>query len=66
MSESSRRPRRSLGQAIRRIVGGIVVYGAIGFGLDRWWGTSFMVFTGAALGAALGIFTVYAATPHRS
>lgn len=45
-----------------RIFSGIVVYGAAGFGLDYWWGTSFMVGIGIAVGAALGIYAVVAST----
>lgn len=46
--------------AFGRIVGGVVFYGAIGYGLDYWWGTEFMVGIGIVLGAVLGIYTVYA------
>ena len=46
--------------AFGRIVGGVLVYGLAGFGLDRWWGTSFMVAIGVVVGATLGIYTVYA------
>lgn len=46
--------------AVGRLGGGVIVYGAIGYGLDRWWNTSFMVAIGVVLGAALGIYTVYA------
>ena len=46
--------------AFGRIAGGVLVYSLIGFGLDRWWGTSFMVAIGVVVGAMLGIYTVYA------
>ncbi|UPK73898.1 AtpZ/AtpI family protein [Nocardioidaceae bacterium SCSIO 66511] len=46
--------------AVGRIGGGVLFYGAIGYLLDRWWGTSFMVAIGVVLGAALGIYTVFA------
>lgn len=47
-----------------RIVAGVVLYGAVGFGLDRWWGTTFMVGIGVVLGAGLGIWTVWASLRH--
>ena len=46
--------------AFGRIGGGVIVYGLIGFGLDRWWGTTFMVGIGIVVGALLGIYTVAA------
>ena len=46
--------------AFGRIVGGVLLYGLVGFGLDRWWGTTFMVAIGVVVGAALGIYTVFA------
>lgn len=44
--------------AFGRVTAGVLLYGAVGFGLDRWWGTSFMVAIGVVVGAALGILTV--------
>ncbi|KHL18483.1 putative F0F1-ATPase subunit (Ca2+/Mg2+ transporter) [Mumia flava] len=52
--------------AVGRISGGVLVYGAIGYLLDRWWETSFMVAIGVIVGAALGIYTVVATTRHPS
>lgn len=46
--------------AFGRITSGVLAYGAIGFALDRWLGTSFIVGLGIVLGAALGIYTVVA------
>lgn len=61
MSESPR-PDRSVDPwvAVGRIGGGVLFYGAVGWLLDRWWGTSFVVAIGVVLGAALGIYTVFA------
>lgn len=42
-----------------RIVAGVVLYGAVGYGLDRWWGTSFMVGIGILVGAVLGLYVVW-------
>lgn len=44
--------------AFGRIGGGVLVYGGIGFLLDRWWDTSFVVGLGIVFGATLGIHTV--------
>lgn len=49
-------------KSISQILAGVLVYGAAGFGLDYWWGTSFMVGIGIALGAALGTYAVVAST----
>ena len=37
------------------LIGGILVYGGIGFGLDRWLGTQFLLPVGIVLGAGLTI-----------
>lgn len=38
------------------LVSGVLVYGLIGWGLDQWWGTTFMVAIGIVAGAGLGIY----------
>lgn len=48
--------------ALSRLLAGVLVYGAAGYGLDYWWGTSFMVGIGIVLGAVLGIYAVVAPT----
>lgn len=47
--------------AFGRIGGGVLVYGVMGYLLDRWWDTSFMVGIGIVVGAVLGIYTVASA-----
>ena len=42
------------------LVSGVFVYGLLGWLVDRWWGTSFMVVVGILAGAALGIFMTFA------
>ncbi|GAA0601492.1 hypothetical protein HPO96_27460 [Kribbella sandramycini] len=37
------------------LIGGVLVYGGIGFGLDRLFGTQFLVVIGIVLGAGLTI-----------
>ena len=48
--------------AVGRIGGGVLVYGALGYLLDLWWGTSFMVAIGLVGGAVLGLITVFVTT----
>lgn len=43
-------------QAFGYIVGGVGFYGGVGYLLDRWWGTSFLVVVGILAGAVLGIY----------
>ena len=42
------------------LIGGFVVWGGIGWLLDRWWGVSFLAPVGLIIGMALGIFAVVA------
>jgi ATP synthase protein I len=46
--------------AYGRIGGGVLVYGAAGYLLDRWLGTSFIVGIGIVVGAGLGLYAVLA------
>jgi len=36
-----------------------MVYGFVGWLLDRWWGTSFVVAIGIVFGAGLGIYMTF-------
>ncbi|MGN6576423.1 MAG: AtpZ/AtpI family protein [Nocardioides sp.] len=42
------------------LVSGVLMYGFLGWLVDRWWGTSFMVVVGILAGAALGIYMTFA------
>lgn len=42
------------------LVAGVLVYGLVGWGLDRWLGTSFLVVVGILLGAVLGLYMTWA------
>ncbi|NYG60585.1 F0F1-type ATP synthase assembly protein I [Nocardioides daedukensis] len=42
------------------ITSGVFVYGALGWGLDRWLGTSYLVAIGILLGAVFGIYMTWA------
>lgn len=45
--------------AFGAIVAGVLVYGLIGWALDRWLNTSFFVVIGILLGAGLGIYMTW-------
>jgi F0F1-type ATP synthase assembly protein I len=42
------------------LIGGFVLWGGIGWALDRWWGTSFLTPVGLIVGMVLGIYAVVA------
>ncbi|KRF30382.1 AtpZ/AtpI family protein [Nocardioides sp. Soil805] len=42
------------------IVSGVAVYGLVGWLLDRWLGTAFLVAIGILVGAGFGIYMTYA------
>lgn len=46
--------------AFGSLVSGVFVYGLLGWLVDRWWGTSFMVVVGILAGAGLGIYMTFA------
>jgi len=45
--------------ALSTLIAGIVVWGGVGYGLDRLFGTSFIVVIGLLLGVASSIYLVY-------
>ena len=48
-------------RAFAYVVSGVSVYGLVGWGLDQWWGTSFMVAIGIVVGAGLGLWLTWKA-----
>jgi F0F1-type ATP synthase assembly protein I len=42
------------------LIAGFVVWGGLGWLLDRWWGTTFLTPVGVIVGMALGVFAVVA------
>ena len=42
------------------LTAGVLVYGGLGWALDRWLGTSFLVVIGILSGAGLGIYMTFA------
>lgn len=53
-------PRGDPWHAFGYMVSGVGVYGLIGFGLDRWLGTEFLVAIGICVGAGLGLYMTWA------
>ena len=45
--------------ALSTLIAGIVVWGGVGFGLDRLFGTSFLVVVGLLIGVVSSIYLVY-------
>jgi F0F1-type ATP synthase assembly protein I len=45
--------------AVGYVVSGVVLYGAVGWLLDRWLDTDFLVAIGILTGAGLGIYMTY-------
>lgn len=59
-SGSAESPSGDPWRAFGYITAGVMVYGLVGWGLDRWLGTSFLVAIGILVGAGLGIYMTYA------
>jgi ATP synthase protein I len=53
------RPRGDPWHAFGYLVAGVLLYGLLGWGLDRWLGTSFLVGIGILVGAGLGIYMTH-------
>jgi ATP synthase protein I len=53
------RPRPDPWHAFGYLVAGVAFYGLIGFGLDQWLGTSWLVAVGVVLGAVLGLYLTW-------
>ncbi len=60
MRQSNDTPRGDPWNAFGYLVSGVLLYGVIGWVLDRWWGTGFMVAVGILVGAVLGLFMTWA------
>jgi ATP synthase protein I len=53
------RPKGDPWHAFGYIVSGVAIYGFLGWLLDRWFGTSFLVAVGIIIGAGLGIYLTF-------
>lgn len=51
--------------AASRLGGGVLLYGAIGWLLDRWLDTAFLAPLGIVLGAGLGMYATFSALRAR-
>jgi len=60
MAHQEPAPKGDPWHAFGYLVSGVLVYGLIGWGLDRWLGTDFLVVIGILAGAGLGIFMTWA------
>jgi len=61
------RPKGDPWHAFGYLVAGVLMYGLIGWGLDRWLGTSFLVAIGILVGAGLALYMTFARfnrSPH--
>ena len=57
---SDDRPQGDPWHAFGYVVSGVAVYGVLGWLLDRWLGTTFLVGIGILVGAGLGIYMTFA------
>ena len=57
---TSEGPKGDPWHAFGYIVSGVAVYGLVGWALDRWLGTDFLVAIGILVGAGFGIYMTYA------
>ena len=55
-SSSSGRPSTDPWHAFGYLTSGVAMYGVLGWLLDRWLGTSFLVAVGILVGAGLGLY----------
>lgn len=65
---SPERPHGDPWRAFSYLVTGVAVYGILGWLLDQWLGTTFLVGAGLVLGAGLGLYLTFRrfAAPHAS
>lgn len=47
-------------QAFGHLVSGVLLYGLLGWGADRWLGTTWLVAVGMVLGAGIGTYMIWA------
>lgn len=60
MTQADHTPRGDPWNAFGYLVAGVLTYGAIGYGLDLWWGTGYLVAVGILIGAGLGLYMTWA------
>lgn len=53
-------------RAFSYLVTGVGFYGLVGWGLDQYFGTTFLVILGIVLGAGLGVYLTWKAFPSQT
>ncbi|WP_110182583.1 AtpZ/AtpI family protein [Nocardioides solisilvae] len=46
-------------RAFSYVLTGVAFYGLVGWGLDQWWGTTYLVGIGIVVGAVLGLYLTW-------
>lgn len=59
-ADADQAPRGDTWHAVGYLASGVLVYGALGWALDTWLGTSWLVLMGILAGAGLGIYLTWA------
>ncbi|HET6626448.1 MAG TPA: AtpZ/AtpI family protein [Nocardioidaceae bacterium] len=62
--QSSEPPQGDPWHVFGYLVSGVLIYGVLGWLVDQWLGTSFMVGVGIVLGAGLGTYMTWARFGH--
>ncbi len=60
MSQPEEKPKGDPWHAFGYVVAGVALYGLLGWLLDRWLGTRYLVAVGILAGAGLGIYMTFA------
>jgi len=56
---NSQNEENALWSIVGYLLSGLIIWGGIGWGLDRWLGTTYLVLAGMLLGAGASIYLVW-------
>ena len=56
---NSQNEENALWSIVGSLLSGLIIWGGIGWGLDRWLGTTYLVLAGMLLGAGASIYLVW-------
>ena len=56
---TSQNEENALWSIVGYLLSGLIIWGGIGWGLDRWLGTTYLVLAGMLLGAGASIYLVW-------
>ena len=56
---NSKNEENALWSIVGYLLSGLLIWGGIGFGLDKWLGTSYLLLAGLLLGAGSSIYLVW-------